>query len=362
LTLGIGISGCGGAATDFCRAMDTIPDLRLVATYDRDEKNAAELARPRNAVVAASQEALLAEGGVDIIYVALPHFLLAGTVEAALMAGKHVLAEKPLALSADEARRLGHLADERNLRLGVFFELRQSAVVRMARELVAAGAIGTIRTVRIETLIDKPMSYWQSGYSGRINDSWRAQKAKAGGGVVLMNSIHQIDALRFITGLEVTKVAGMAATLSAKVEVEDAAGAVFRLANGALGTLVANAHSIGAENGERISIEGVFGRIDLPYALSSNPIRLFLRRDWQQYAAGKWLEIPTAPRDSYAEMVRAFAVAVEEGASSPATATDAAAALAIVQALYESSNTGRTIAPEGGQPSYIGASASNNFR
>ena len=338
--LGIGIIGCGGAAIDFCRAMDTIPELWLVAAYDRDGKNAAELALPRNAVVAPSQGALLAEPRVNIVYIALPHFLLGGAVEAALMAGKHALAEKPLALSADEARQLGRLADQRNLRLGVFFELRQSAIVRTARELVARGAIGSIRTVRIETLIDKPMSYWQSGYSGRINDSWRAQKATAGGGVVLMNSVHQIDALRFITGQEITDVSGTVATLSADVQVEDIAGAVFRLANGAVGTLVANAHSVGAENAERISIEGEFGRLDLPYALSSTPIRMFLRRDWQQYPAGGWLEIPTVPRDSYAEMLKAFADAVEQGRAPPVTARDAATALSFVHALYESSRSG----------------------
>jgi predicted dehydrogenase len=343
---GLGIIGCGGAAIDFCRAMDTIPGLRLVAAYDRDEKNAAELAAPRGAAVAPSQEALLAGPAVNIVYVALPHFLLAGAVEAALRAGKHVLTEKPLALSADEARRLGHLADERNLRLGVFFELRKSATVRTARELVAGGAIGAIRAVRIETLIDKPLSYWQSGYSGRVNDSWRAQKANAGGGVVLMNSIHQIDALRFITGLEITEVTGMVATLSAGVEVEDAAGAVFHLANGALGTLVANAHSIGAENAERISVDGEFGRIDLPYALSSAPIQMFLRRDWQHYAAGEWLEIPASPRDSYAEMLKSFVAAVDQGTPPSATAIDAAAALSVIQALYESSRSGQAVAPE----------------
>lgn len=345
MTLGIGIVGCGGAAVDFCRAMDTIPRLRLNAAYDRDEKNAAELALPRGAVVAASQAALLAEPDVDIVYVALPHFLLAEVVEAALLAGKHVLAEKPLALEAAAARRLGRLADDRDLRLGVFFELRESAIIRLARELVLGGAIGAVRMVRIETLIDKPMRYWQSGYASRSNDNWRAQMAKAGGGVVLMNSIHQFDAVRFITGLEIVDVAGAIVTLSADVEVEDAGGAVFRLSNGGFGTLVANAHSIGAENAERISIEGEFGRIDLPYALSSSPVRVFLCRAWQQYPAACWIDIPVEVRDSYASMVADFAGAVAKGTVPPATANDAAAAIDVVHALYESSRTVGRIEP-----------------
>jgi predicted dehydrogenase len=344
-TLGIGIVGCGGAAFEVCRAMDGLPEVRLAATHDRHEANARDLAAPRGGRVHPSLDALLADPAVDVVYVALPHRELAVVSERALQAGRHVLAEKPMALDDAEARRLGRLAEERGLRLGVFFALREAATVRLARRLVCGGAIGTVRAVRIATVIDKPLSYWQAGLSGRAVDSWRSRRDRAGGGVVLMNSVHQIDALRYITGLSFARVMAEVATLSAPVEVEDTAGAVMQLSNGAILSLAASAHSAGAHDQERIEIDGELGRIDLPDPFGSDPVRLFLRRGWEDMPAGRWVEIVVPARDGHAEILRAFAQAVRTGTAPTAGAADAAAALAVILAAYESARTGRAAVP-----------------
>ena len=190
---------------------------------------------------------------------------------------------------------------------------------------------------RIATITDKPPSYWQSGWSGRVVDGWRTRRDQAGGGVVLMNSIHQLDALRYVTGLAIVGVWAKTATLSAdaEVEVEDAASAAMSLSNGGLASLAVNANSPGAGHEERIEIDGACGRIDLPDPSSGAPVRLFLRRPWQDHPAGEWIDIPTAHRDSHVEMVRAFGEAVRTGTAPPAAADAAAAALATVLAVYE---------------------------
>jgi predicted dehydrogenase len=343
--LGIGIVGCGGAALSVCRAMDTIPEVRLAATYDRAEANARDLAAPRGGTVHAFLDSLLADPAVDIVYIALPHDQLAGVTERALRAGRHVLVEKPMALDDEQARRLGRLAEEQALRLGVFFPLREASTVMLARRLIAGGAIGEIRAVRVWTIIDKPPSYWQAGSSGRAVDGWRARRDQAGGGVVLMNSVHQIDVIRYVTGLSFARVMAEAATLSADVEVEDTAGAVVRLSNGAILSLAANAHSPGAQDEERIEIDGAFGRLDLPDPFASAPVRLFLRRSWEDHPAETWIDLAPPVRDGYAETLRAFAQAVRTGAAPEAGAADAAAALAVVLAAYESARTGRAVVP-----------------
>ena len=130
----------------------------------------------------------------------------AKVAEAALRAGKHVLVEKPMALETAQCRALGRLAEESGLTLGVFFELRKAGTVSLARQIVSGGAIGEVRAIRVNTIIDKKMTYWQSPVTGKRH--WRSTIAEAGGGVVLMNTVHQIDSLRFITGLEATRAPG----------------------------------------------------------------------------------------------------------------------------------------------------------
>jgi predicted dehydrogenase len=341
--LGFGIVGCGGAAFNVARALDSIDGVRVAATHDLNADMAADLAAARGAVVHASVQDLVSDPAVDVIYVALPHNLLAPAGLAALAAGKHVLVEKPMGVNLAQILALDELAMARNLRLGVFFELRETPAVQVAKRLVEGGAIGDIRAVRIQTIIDKPQSYWLSGPSGRTVDSWRSSAERAGGGVVLMNSIHQLDCVRFVTGLNVTTVAGEVATLIASVEVEDSASATLRFDNGAIGNLVAGAHSPGAHLQERIELDGTDGRIDLPDLYGTGDVRMFLKRGWQGHTADEWIEVSASPQDSFRAALVGYVGAVRTGASAPVGAVDAIAAMRTVLGLYESTRTGRSI-------------------
>jgi 1,5-anhydro-D-fructose reductase (1,5-anhydro-D-mannitol-forming) len=339
--LGFGIVGCGGAAADMARAIAQLPETYVAGVHDRIELRAAEFAAASETRAHGSLEALIADPAVDVLYVALPHHLLAPTAEAALEAGKHALVEKPLALDVDDVRALERLADARGLLVAPVFELRTSAVGREAHRLVAGGAIGDVTAVRIRTVIDKPAAYWQSGPRGLVSDSWRALRAEAGGGVVLMNSIHQLDLVRYVTGLSFVRVAAEVATLHADVEVEDSAAAVLRLSNGGVASLVAAAHSPGAVGEEEIEIDGTEGRIDLPDLSSGNAaaVRVFLRRPWEQLGAGRREVVRVGRTDTYLELLRAFARAIEDGTPPAATIDDAASALATVKAIYASARS-----------------------
>ena len=341
---GVGVVGCGWAAGSIAEAIDTIDGAKIVAAHDEVLAAAAKLAEPRGATVHPTLAALLADPAVHLVYIGLPHHLLAGIAELALKAGKHVLVEKPMALDPAQCLALGRLAEERGLTLCVFFELRKSGLVTVARDLVSGGAIGAVRTIRITTVLDKKMTYWRSPVSGDLN--WRTRVAEAGGGVVLMNSIHQIDSVLHITGVSATRAMGEVATLHAPdgVEVEDSAAGSVRLSNGGILSIVAAAHSPGAGEGESIGIDGEHGRIDIPSPWAAEAsVRLFLRRPWKGHADGQWITIPTPKPDFYAAMVGDLVAAVRDGTPAPATASDAAAALSIVLAIYRSSREGRAI-------------------
>jgi predicted dehydrogenase len=343
---GFGIVGCGGAAADICAAIERLPVTYVAAVHDRLEERARELASSHGGAVShATLGDLLRDAAVDVVYVGLPHHLLAPVAADALAAGKHVLVEKPMALDVETVRTLGRLADENGRTIAPVFELRTSGIAREARRLIGAGAIGDVRAVRIRTIIDKPDAYWHSGPRGLVADSWRSRRAEAGGGVVLMNAIHRLDLVRLVTGLSFVRATAETATLSADVEVEDTAAAALRLSNGAIASLVAAAHSPGAVAEERIEIDGAFGSLGLPDQSAAGPPRLraFLRRPWDRLPAGEWVDVAVDDTDSYLELLRGFVRALDEGSEPPATADDAAKALATVLAIYEAAEIGRVV-------------------
>jgi UDP-N-acetyl-2-amino-2-deoxyglucuronate dehydrogenase len=343
VTLGFGIVGCGGAAVDVARAIDAVAGARLVAAHDRVPGNAADLAAPRAATVHASVESLLADPSVDVVYVGLPHDLLAPTALRALEADRHVLVEKPMALRIEDVRAIADAAIERGRAAGVLFELREVAAIRAAHELVTGGAIGEVRQVRVQTVIDKAASYWRSGPSGRVIDDWRSRRDRAGGGVVLMNSIHQLDLVRWITGSPYVRVMADMGAPTPGVEVEDRGVALLRLDGGAQVALAAQAHSPGARSQERIEIDGTLGRLDLPDPYTPGPLKAYFRRPWGEFAQDRWHDIAPPTVDPHVAYLERYTSAVAEGRAAPVGTAAAAAALSAVLAIYRSSSSGEAV-------------------
>ncbi|MEQ1768710.1 MAG: Gfo/Idh/MocA family oxidoreductase [Devosia sp.] len=328
MTLRFGIVGCGKAAGSFAEAISAIPEATISVVCDADVTVATAFAARIGARVEPDAQSLVNASDVDAVYAALPHALLPKVVEQSLNAGKHMLAEKPLALSGAEARRLGALADNKKLKLGVFFVLRRAGTVQEARRIVQSGAIGTPRVMRLCTIVDKRLDYW--GQSGHSN--WRASRQLAGGGVIFMNSIHQLDTVRYVTGLEYVAATGIVATYRAPADVEDAGSATLLLNNGSIVSLTANAHSAGATDEETIEIDGDDGRLIIPDPFSAEPLRLYRRGD------ARWTDIPVDRPDSYALTVAEFIKAVKRDSSVTAGATDAAAVVDAVMWIYEAAD------------------------
>jgi predicted dehydrogenase len=342
--IGLGVVGCGGAALDVVRSVAGSLEIRIVAVHDGDLARAADLATGPGARVHPDLAGLLADPAVDAVYIALPHDLLATTAIAALRSGRHVLVEKPLAISRLEIDAVRAAAAAAGRSVGVLFELRHVPTIPVASDHVRSGALGAVRLVRIRTLIDKPPGYWTSGPTGRVADPWRASRARAGGGVVLMNAIHQLDLVRAMTGQEVVRVAAEVAAGVAGVEVEDVATATFRFADGAIGALVASAHAPGAAAEETIEIDGTAGALRLgdPYAASPR-LDVYIRNRSGGEPAGRWTAIEPPAVDPWAAALEDFADAIRSGRPPVPGLDDAEAALVTVLAVYESARRGRSV-------------------
>jgi UDP-N-acetyl-2-amino-2-deoxyglucuronate dehydrogenase len=338
-----GIVGCGSASIPVCEAIAASRMTELTAVYDVKADLARDISLRFQVPIMETLNELVTNPLVDAVYIAVPHHLLAPLTQQALDAGKHALTEKPLAILVEEVDALIALATEKQLALGVFYEMRYAPAHALARELIQAGAIGNIIGVRIQTLIDKPLTYWQSGYTGRSINPWRGIKAQAGGGVVLMNTSHLFDAVAYITGLVVTSVSAEIGTLVANVEVEDMATATLRFNNGAVGSLMAGAHISGAHNEEYCYLYGTQGQLRLPDPYGSDPLRLYLKREWGEFTPEQWHKVPTKPVPVYQLAIEDFAQAVQSRLCVPIGGQAARQVLAVVLAIYQSAAERRTI-------------------
>ncbi|WP_298285507.1 Gfo/Idh/MocA family protein [Acidocella sp.] len=174
---------------------------------------------------AATLEEALAGWRFDAVIIAAPNALHVPMARACIAHGKPMLVEKPLADDAQAAFALAREAEAAGVALLVGHFRRHNPVLRAAREIIAAGRLGRIVSINADVTVCKPEGYF--------NIAWRTQK---GGGPVLINLVHDIDALRYLCG-EIEAVQAFTANQARGFAVEDSAAVLLRFASGALATL-----------------------------------------------------------------------------------------------------------------------------
>ena len=169
-----------------------------------------------------SVSALLEDPEVEAVWVASPNNMHFAHVRQALLAGKHVLAEKPLATHGDEAAELAALADQQGLRLGVGYQGRFHPALRALHERTTSGAFGEVAYVRAS---------WQTQYAG-LPDAWRLSPESSGGWAIMDIGTHTLDAALWLTGFPEARLIGSRlSTQHWDVQVEDLAVLLLQLGN-----------------------------------------------------------------------------------------------------------------------------------
>jgi predicted dehydrogenase len=212
---------------------------------------------------------LVQRDDVDLVDVCTPGSSHAEISIAALDAGKHVLCEKPLANTVEEARAMAAAADRaaaRGVRAMVGFNFRRVPAVALARELVAAGRLGAIRHVRAAYL------------GAHLLDPefplvWRLQAAEAGSGALGDLGAHAVDLAQYVAGDRITGVSALTETFVPErpladgsgargpVTVDDAALFIARFAGGAVGGFEATRFATGHTEGLRVELNGELGSL-----------------------------------------------------------------------------------------------------
>ncbi|GAA1908231.1 Gfo/Idh/MocA family oxidoreductase [Arthrobacter gandavensis] len=218
--------------------------------------------------------AAVARDDIDVIDIVTPGASHAKIAIAALEAGKHVLCEKPLANTLEEAEAMAAAAERADGMAMVGFTYRRVPAASFARDLVQSGAIGEIRQVRAVYLQD-----WLVDPDAPL--TWRLQKDAAGSGALGDLGAHAVDLAQFITGQKITSVSGTLNTFvherpllgeasglagtgteeRGPVTVDDLALFNSRFDGGAMGSFEATRMSTGRKNALRVEVAGSRGAV-----------------------------------------------------------------------------------------------------
>ena len=282
----VGHSFMGAVHSHAWRSVDHVGEPRFrtrrVALAGRDAGRAAAAARQFGWEEGVDDwRALIERDDVHVIDVLTPGDSHAEIAIAALEAGKHVICEKPLAKTVEEAERMtaaAEAASARGVRSMVAFNYRQVPAIGLARQLVQAGRLGEVRQVRALYLQD-----WIVDPEFPL--TWRLQKDRSGAGALGDIGSHIVDAAQFITGQRLVGVNGtletfvktrpleaartgqntglgaQASTERGEVTVDDAAVFFGRGDGGALMTFEATRMALGRKNGMRIEVNGSRGSV-----------------------------------------------------------------------------------------------------
>jgi predicted dehydrogenase len=239
------IIGIGAIAGMHARALRDIPGVELVAACCRTEEKGRAFAAEFGCAWHGDAARMLRREKPDFVTVATPSGAHLPAVLAAARRGVHVICEKPLEISLKRIDRMIAACDKAGVTLGAIFPQRFNPVVRTVHEAAAAGRFGSL------ALAASYVPWWRDdAYYGP--GRWQGTKALDGGGALMNQSIHGVDALQWIVGAtmpdlaagenpveSVVALTAVRAHDAARLEVEDTCVAILRFRNGTLGQLLA---------------------------------------------------------------------------------------------------------------------------
>jgi predicted dehydrogenase len=338
----------------------------LAASSDKAMRSAEAIGLPRDRSYPDFRAMAQAEGkrsdGIEAVAIVTPNHMHAPVAEAFLDAGIHVICDKPLTATLEEARRLRDKARASGKVFAVTYNYTGYPLVRHARAMVRAGELGAIRVVQAEYPQDWLSSPLET--TGQKQAEWRTDPARSGaGGCIGDIGTHAFQLAHFVTGLMPDKILADVTTFVPGRRLDDNVQILLRYANGARGALWASQVAPGNDNGLQLRVYGEKGglawRQDEPNRLIWSPLgeapRLVHRGTAAMNADGQRVNrIPPGHPEGYLE---AFATIYTEAASAivarrhnreldPAvtfpTIDDGFAGVAMVEAALRSSRGGGT--------------------
>lgn len=332
--LSFAVIGCGGFGSRRIEALRKIGS-EIACLVDVDEKRVSDLAREIGCEHYTDYREAMIRDDVDCVVVATPNKFHAPITVAALKAGKHVICEKPLARTSKEAQEMVEAAKRNKVFLKTGSNLRYFSNVKKAKELIEGSAIGKPIFIR----------GWIGHDGKKVLHAWNVKKDIAGGGTMLDNGAHILDLFRWFMG-DFSDCFGHVHTLQMPIEVEDNGMGVFRTGDGRMAFI----QSSWTEWSGYMYME-VYG---------SEGSVIIDNRGERMADTGKWFVTSTAahttkdgtrqvfdystePPRSYELELKDFIDCVGARRQPTASGYDGMKVVEMVNAIYESSKTGRVV-------------------
>jgi 1,5-anhydro-D-fructose reductase (1,5-anhydro-D-mannitol-forming) len=277
-------------------------------------------------------DALLSDPEIDAVYISTTNELHSAQAIAAARAGKHILCEKPLALSLDDVHAMKKAADEAGVVLATNHHLRNAATHRAMRDAIAAGRIGTPLSARVFHAVYLPPHL----------QGWRLDKPQAGGGVILDITVHDADTLRYVLGRNPVEVIAFSqAGGMGKEGLEDAVMGVMRFEDEIIAQFHDGFTTKYAETG--FEVHGTEGSLIGRNVMTQRPVGTVTLRN----ADGEH-QLPVEGGNLYETALKAFHAAVAGDGTPSATAADGIWSLATGLAVAQAARSGAAVAVKTG--------------
>ncbi|MDS9472514.1 Gfo/Idh/MocA family protein [Sporosarcina pasteurii] len=259
-TLKVAVIGCGSIAKNrHLGEFNSNPNVEIVAVCDIVEERVQEVAEQYGTEAFTNYEDVLKIEEIDAVSVCLPNYLHAPVSIAALEAGKHVLCEKPMATSIEEADAMIEAAKKNDKKLMIAHNQRFVTSHQKARALIESGEVGKIFSFRSAFGHGGPENWSADG-----KESWFFKKDEAFIGAMGDLGVHKTDLLRYLLGEEFVEVASFIETSSKEfADVDDNAVCILKSESGIIGTLAASwAYTAGEDNSTIIYGENATLRLE----------------------------------------------------------------------------------------------------
>jgi 1,5-anhydro-D-fructose reductase (1,5-anhydro-D-mannitol-forming) len=318
--------------------MNASEDAELVAVYSRERGRADAFAEKHGAKTAYdSLDSMLQDTRVDAVFICSPNALHAKQGLAAAASGKHVLCEKPMTTTLDDALALVRGCRDHGIKLGVGFHLRTHPGHILARRAIAGGSLGNVTLAQ---------SQWGFGVRGQgpppprtgLRQWWDQPELIGGASTMMGTGVHAADLLRFLLGQEVVEVAAITDGQTAERPLEQLATLCLRFAGGAIGTVCCG--RVLPDSRNDFNIYGSDGRV-------SGQATLWEARQGRVEVVSETLSQTEVYPDEYLgnfiSELQDFHRALEEDREPAASGVDGLRMVEVTLAMIESAKTGRTV-------------------
>ena len=275
---------------------------------------------------------MLADPAVQTVYISSTNDKHFAQANRCIAAGKHVICEKPLAMSVAEAVLMVRAAEKAGVTFATNHHLRCSGSHRAVRDIIAAGRIGQVLSLRIHHAVHLPPHL----------QGWRINDAGAGGGVIPDITVHDADCVRFLLGEDPVSVVAEACVSGMGAGVEDSVMSVWSMPSGAM--VMAHESFTHRFAGSGLEVHGTEGSIFARGVMTQLPVGEI------ELVTAKGREtVPFSDHNLYMEAVRQFVAAVAGQGTPAADGKDGVKSLAVALAVRDAATTGtRTLVNYGG--------------